>query len=92
LYFEDSTFALPFFDFSVGYRNLTLELQRGTWPYLNSSAQWWSVKEECQKGDPLSGLPFSPDCVTAPYSDFLRIFIFNDKVFPSSLTWLSAGG
>ncbi|CAG0881547.1 unnamed protein product [Cyprideis torosa] len=70
-------------DKEAGLRSLTLDLVSS-----NKSIQWWEVKENCS--DHLfMDLPYADsDC------DFLKIYTFSDKSFPSSIVfeWLSGGG
>lgn len=65
------------------YRNLTLIL------YESGNDKWWEVLEDCS--DPfyqktLSQLPFA-DC-----NHTSVMYTFSDKLFPPTLSWLTAGG
>lgn len=65
------------------YRNLTVSL------HVNSREKWWEVLEECSDefyNETLSHLPYA-DCEKS-----LVLYTFSDKLFPSTLNWLTAGG
>lgn len=66
------------------YRNLTLKLHEGT-----GDEKWWEVLEECNDQfyiKTLSKLPWA-NCDTGSV-----MYTFSDKLFPSTLSWLTAGG
>lgn len=66
------------------YRNLTLQLHR-----TNRSDLFWEVLESCTDDyyrSTLSKLPFA-DC-----TDNLVLYTVSDKLFPQTLSWLTAGG
>lgn len=65
------------------YRNLTLILHE------NGEEKWWEVLEECNDefyNRTLSQLPYA-DCKKGSV-----MYTFSDKLFPSTLSWLTAGG
>lgn len=65
------------------YRNLTLILHE------NNEEKWWEVLEECSDefyNQTLSKLPYA-DCKTSSV-----MYTFSDKLFPQTLSWLTAGG
>lgn len=65
------------------YRNLTLILHE------NQEEKWWEVLEECSDdlyNKTFSRLPYA-DCKTSSV-----MYTFSDKLFPSTLSWLTAGG
>lgn len=65
------------------YRNLTLIL------YANAEAKWWEVLEDCNDEfykKTLSQLPYA-DCNSSSV-----VYTFSDKLFPATLSWLTAGG
>jgi len=67
------------------YRSLSLNLSRD----INSEKDvWWEVKEDC------SDLNYATYLSKLPYEDCssLIIYTFNDKIFPSTLSFLSGGG
>lgn len=48
---------------------------------------WWEVKEDCSDNSRiLKNLPYA-DC-----DSNVILYTFNDKLFPSSLSWLTGGG
>lgn len=66
------------------YRNLTLNLHEGT-----ADEKWWEVLEECSDDfylKTLSQLPYA-NCNSSSV-----LYTFSDKLFPSQLSWLTAGG
>ncbi|XP_023243944.1 piezo-type mechanosensitive ion channel component 1-like isoform X2 [Centruroides sculpturatus] len=67
-------------------RSLLISLKSGNFNNLTSRTQWWEVQEYCNK----SNFPFSflrvDDC------KYLRILIFNDRVFPSKFYLISRYG
>lgn len=69
------------------YRNITLILHEDK----KSDAKWWEVLEECSLEDPvynstLSRLPYA-NCKNSSV-----LYTFSDKLFPPTLSWLTAGG
>ncbi|XP_055299200.1 piezo-type mechanosensitive ion channel component isoform X31 [Sitodiplosis mosellana] len=69
----------------VYFRNLTLLLHKGT----EIDEKWWEVLEECNDEfyeKTLSFLPYA-DCTSSSV-----LYTFSDKLFPSGLSWLTAGG
>lgn len=65
------------------YRNLTLILHE------KAEDKWWEVLEECNDEfyqKTLSQLPYA-DCKKSSV-----MYTFSDKLFPSTLSWLTAGG
>lgn len=65
------------------YRNLTLIL------YESGNDKWWEVLEECTDDfyqKTLSHLPFA-NC-----NNTSVMYTFSDKLFPPTLSWLTAGG
>lgn len=67
------------------YRNLTLIL------YQRGSEKWWEVLEECNDKDPL----FTNILSDLPYANCKNscvLYTFSDKLFPATLSWLTAGG
>ncbi|XP_049832005.1 piezo-type mechanosensitive ion channel component isoform X1 [Schistocerca gregaria] len=70
------------------YRTVFMNLYHGQFTDLQSTQQWWEMTENCSDINHklyLQYLPYS-DC------DSLVIYTFNDKVFPRTLSFLSAGG
>lgn len=66
------------------YRNLTLILHGEV-----NDEKWWEVLEECSDefyNQTLSKLPYA-DCKTSSV-----MYTFSDKLFPPTLSWLTAGG
>uniref|UniRef100_A0A182NU57 Piezo-type mechanosensitive ion channel component n=1 Tax=Anopheles dirus TaxID=7168 RepID=A0A182NU57_9DIPT len=68
------------------FRNMQL---RQLYMDTTSNTSWWEVREDCS--DTLyekyfSRLPFA-DC-----TNFLVIYMFNDKIFPSTISSIAAGG
>ncbi|CAG4998121.1 unnamed protein product, partial [Parnassius apollo] len=61
------------------YRNVQLRLER------EGSAMYWRVREACEPRDPLASIPMN-NC------DMLVMYTFNDKLFPETLNFISAGG
>ncbi|XP_050088800.1 piezo-type mechanosensitive ion channel component [Anopheles aquasalis] len=70
------------------YRNLKLRLFRSS----DNSAmmfQWWETREDCSDTlyeKYLSRLPYA-DC-----ANYLVMYMFNDKIFPSTISSIAAGG
>lgn len=67
------------------YRNLTLFLHKKN----GTDEKWWEVLEECNDElyeKTLSELPYA-DCKSSSV-----MYTFSDKLFPSTLSWLTAGG
>lgn len=65
------------------FRNLSLMY------YGQGADRWWEVLEECDDefyNKTLSNLPYA-DCKSNSV-----LYTFSDKLFPSTLTWLTAGG
>lgn len=65
------------------YRNIEVSLHE------NSGERWWGVLEECSDefyNLILSRLPYV-DCENS-----LVMYTFSDKLFPSTVSWLTAGG
>lgn len=65
------------------FRNLTLKLHK------QGDEKWWEVLEECTDDtyvNVLSHLPHA-DCASSSV-----LYTFSDKLFPSTLSWLTAGG
>lgn len=68
------------------YRNLTLLLHEMK---DMQDEKWWEVLEECDDSfyaNTLSQLPYA-DCNSSSI-----MYTFSDKMFPSTLSWLTAGG
>ncbi|XP_013133441.1 PREDICTED: piezo-type mechanosensitive ion channel component [Papilio polytes] len=61
------------------YRNVELRLER------DGSAMYWRVREACETRDPMASIPMN-NC------DMLVMYTFNDKLFPETLNFISAGG
>ncbi|XP_045536669.1 piezo-type mechanosensitive ion channel component isoform X2 [Papilio machaon] len=61
------------------YRNVELRLER------ESGAMYWRVREDCEARDPMASIPMN-NC------DMLVMYTFNDKLFPETLNFISAGG
>ena len=75
-------------DLYFTYRNISLVLKKalgGSGTYLE---EWWDIKEMCDIR-PTHILPL--DSCGDPLN-VLSLFTFNDKAFPSTLTFLSGGG
>lgn len=74
-------------DSEENYRNITLRLFQ---THTNNSIPlfWWEVKENCS--DPsyatFANMPYA-DCVS-----HLVMYMFNDKIFPSTISSIAAGG
>lgn len=69
-------------------RNLSLKLFHAA-TSVGDSQMWWEVKEECNDTlyrNVLANIPYA-DC-----NSNLVFYTFNDKIFPSTLSWLTAGG
>ncbi|XP_053696010.1 piezo-type mechanosensitive ion channel component isoform X3 [Sabethes cyaneus] len=69
------------------YRNITLRLFQ---THMNNTIPlfWWEVKENCT--DPTSAM-----FINMPYADcfsHLVMYMFNDKIFPSTISSIAAGG
>lgn len=67
----------------AGFRNITLRM------YQSGNDGWWELKENCSDNfytDFLSKFP-NNDCDKA-----IVFYTFNDKLFPSTLGWLTGGG
>lgn len=69
----------------LNYRNISIRLHTTT----DSTSTWWEVKEKC--GDPMyidiiRKLPHGENCTS------LVMYLFNDKIFPQSLSSVAAGG
>lgn len=65
------------------YRNLTLRLHE------SGSDKWWEVLEECSDSfysTVLRDLPYA-NCISSTV-----MYTFSDKLFPATLSWLTAGG
>ena len=65
------------------YRNLTLILHE------DKLDKWWEVLEECSDelyNNTFSKLPYA-DCGSSAV-----LYTFSDKLFPATLSWLTAGG
>lgn len=68
------------------YRNMQL---RQLYMDETSNTSWWQAMEDCT--DTLYEKYFS----RLPYADctnFLVIYMFNDKIFPSTISSIAAGG
>ncbi|XP_013168199.1 PREDICTED: piezo-type mechanosensitive ion channel component isoform X3 [Papilio xuthus] len=61
------------------YRNVELRLER------DGGAMYWRVREACESRDPMASIPMN-NC------DMLVMYTFNDKLFPETLNFISAGG
>lgn len=71
-------------DDDLNYRNVSINLHT-----LNLTSTWWEVKEECNDpmyNDIIKLLPHGADCSS------LVMYLFNDKIFPQSLSSVAAGG
>lgn len=67
------------------YRNLTLTLHQ------SGRDKWWEVLEDCSDKDSL----YNTTLKKLPYSnctDNSVLYTFSDKLFPATLSWLTAGG
>uniref|UniRef100_A0A1L8DF30 Putative piezo-type mechanosensitive ion channel component isoform x14 n=1 Tax=Nyssomyia neivai TaxID=330878 RepID=A0A1L8DF30_9DIPT len=67
----------------AGLRNITLKL------FEEDNVRWWELKEDCTDHlytDILKDIP-GATCEKA-----IVIYTFNDKLFPPTLSWLTAGG
>lgn len=65
------------------YRNLTLRLHE------SGTDKWWEVLEDCSDSfynRVLGHLPYA-NCVSSTV-----MYTFSDKLFPATLSWLTAGG
>ncbi|XP_055681362.1 piezo-type mechanosensitive ion channel component isoform X3 [Lutzomyia longipalpis] len=68
---------------TAGFRNITLKL------FEADNVRWWELKEDCTDAlytDILKDIP-GASCDKA-----IVIYTFNDKLFPPTLSWLTAGG
>lgn len=66
------------------YRNLTLRLHGS-----GSADKWWEVLEDCSDDfykNVLGNLPYA-NCISSTV-----MYTFSDKLFPATLSWLTAGG
>ncbi|XP_058821886.1 piezo-type mechanosensitive ion channel component-like isoform X2 [Topomyia yanbarensis] len=74
-------------DSEKNYRNITLRLFQ-TQTNSSNPLFWWEVKENCS--DPsyaiFANMPYA-DCVS-----HLVMYMFNDKIFPSTISSIAAGG
>ncbi|XP_068621049.1 piezo-type mechanosensitive ion channel component isoform X2 [Battus philenor] len=61
------------------YRNVELRLER------EEGTMYWRVREACETRDPMATIPMN-NC------DMLVMYTFNDKLFPETLNFISAGG
>lgn len=72
------------------YRNLTLILHaNNVGTNTVNDEKWWEVLEECDDdyyNRTLAKLPYA-DCKSSSV-----MYTFSDKLFPSTLSWLTAGG
>lgn len=71
-------------DDELNYRNLSIRLYT-----TNATATWWEVREECKDemyDKVIKTLPHGADCTS------LVMYLFNDKIFPQSLSSVAAGG
>ena len=69
----------------IYFRNLTLLLHARN----GTDEKWWEVLEECDDSfydRILKNLPYA-DCKSSSV-----LYTFSDKLFPSTLSWLTAGG
>jgi piezo-type mechanosensitive ion channel component 1/2 len=80
-------------DDDANYRNVSLRLHSTEPDNLNETSPtvqfWWEVKEDCLDANynkKFKDMPFN-DC-----NDHMVIYLFNDKLFPSTLSSLAAGG
>ncbi|XP_055550145.1 piezo-type mechanosensitive ion channel component isoform X2 [Wyeomyia smithii] len=74
-------------DSERNYRNISLRLFQ---THMNNTIPlfWWEVKENCS--DPTSAM-----FINMPYADcfsHLVMYMFNDKIFPSTISSIAAGG
>ncbi|KYM80686.1 Protein PIEZO1 [Atta colombica] len=65
------------------YRNMSIRLS--TDMTCCDHKQWWIVREVCTGSDFFSQIPLN-DC------NYIMMFLFNDKVFPESLSFISGFG
>ncbi|XP_058452791.1 piezo-type mechanosensitive ion channel component isoform X2 [Malaya genurostris] len=74
-------------DSEKNYRNITLRLFQ-TEPNSSNPLFWWEAKENCS--DPtyaiFANMPYA-DCMS-----HLVMYLFNDKIFPSTISSIAAGG
>lgn len=71
--------------YEMAYRNLTLALHQ------QAGDKWWEVLEECSDKDDL----YNRTLRNLPYSNCKSrsvLYAFSDKLFPATLSWLTAGG
>lgn len=71
----------------LAFRNVTLELFYAN--EKNDSAMWWEVKESCNDkiyNDTISEFPYA-NCQSS-----LVMYLFNDKIFPTTLSFITGGG
>lgn len=69
---------------NLNYRNISIRLYT-----INQTSTWWEVIEECNDpmyNDVIKKLPHGADC------NSLVMYLFNDKIFPQSLSSVAAGG
>lgn len=67
------------------YRNISLKMHKSP----NAADMFWEVLEDCSDKfykELLSKLPFA-DC-----TNNLVLYTLSDKLFPATLSWLTAGG
>lgn len=67
------------------YGNLSLILHE------NQEEKWWEVLEECDK-DNLFCNNILKQLPQAKYNESAVMYTFSDKLFPPTLSWLTAGG
>lgn len=65
------------------YRNMSIQLS--TDMTCCDHKQWWIVREACTSSDFFNQIPLN-DC------NYIMMFLFNDKAFPESLSFISGFG
>ncbi|XP_044744035.1 piezo-type mechanosensitive ion channel component isoform X4 [Chrysoperla carnea] len=75
-------------EYDTVLRNITIQLSRSPASPTKPSQQWWEIREVCQ------GYNYDTYLNVLPGSDcnFIQIYMFNEKKFPATLSFISGGG